>query len=416
MGDGQYTPARDSYENARAGLAGLRDFYKDDQFGAFNQSAYNATMGITMDNPYGYEGIFSRRLGIDPRNISYKSNLTARQRANIANNQYDKYMNPFRDLGQGKGELRPGAQKEGFMTEQGNVMSQYREQPMSEMLARGVFSLAAPLPLGLALSQIGTKEYGIEGSPGFDPNNPRGSGLARGIARALTGVVDPTSAAEQAARGVDAIQEFFSPETPMPGVLPVSPPDRPARNPDELAGFEQRFNRPPSGTGIGDRPSVSLTVTPNEGLSSLFTDPTTDRPVPSPVDRVNQTNTGIPQDVFDDILDELFGPRVTTEELQQRNDAGLLGDRLSSSFNPAEPDLLARMGLVTPVAASTIDTTNLYDQGGGMYRTTPKQSTLDKVLEAIGVRKGRSGPAAQIFVPKDETSIFDNINFGRLFD
>jgi len=403
MGEGEYTPARDSYENARAGLAGLRNFYQDDPFGAFNQSAYNATMGITMDNPYGYEGVFSRRLGIDPRNISYKSNLTAAQRANIANNQYNKYIDPFRDLGQAKGELRPGAQQEGFMTTQGNVMSQFREQPIEEMTARGIFSLAAPLPLGLALSQIGTKEYGIEGSPGFDPNNPRGSGLARGISRAFTGGVDPTSAADQAARAVDAIKEFFS----SPSPTPEAAQDR--VEPIDLEGFEQRFNRAPSGTGTGDRPTVSLTVNPNEGLSSLFTDPTTDRPVPSV--SINDPSTSFKEDLMDAYLDSRERQMDPTDEIRQRNDQ-FFGDRLSSSFNPA--DYMGQTVFGEPITlGSTVDTTNLYNQGGGMYRSTPKQSTFDKVLETMGIKQGRKGPAAQIYVPsKKKKSIFDSINFG----
>ena len=54
-------------------------------------------------------------------------------------------------------------------------MEQAREQSIGEMTARGLAGLFGGLP-GLALGQIGTKEYGLPGQPGFedfDPNNPR---------------------------------------------------------------------------------------------------------------------------------------------------------------------------------------------------------------------------------------------------
>ncbi len=205
-----------------------------------SRDQYNRNKQITETNPYGEDGFFSRVLGIDPSKISYAGNFSTNPgqdlaiRRGIASNQFDKFTNPFRDVGQGSGKLRPGVQQAGYQTALGPVMEQYREQPMSEMLARGAFSLFGGGLPGLALSQIGTKEYGIEGTPGFDPNNPRGaSGMFGEIGRVLTGGVDPSSAAAEAAQGVQAIQDFFSPDQPSPApaatqVQQVTPsmPDR----------------------------------------------------------------------------------------------------------------------------------------------------------------------------------------------
>lgn len=190
-----------------------------------NATSFNSTRGITDTNPYGEDGFFSRVLGIDPSKISYAGNFSSNPsqdlaiRRGIASNQFDKFANPFRDVGQGPGKLRPGVQQAGYQTALGPVMEQYREQPMSEMLARGAFSLLGGGLPGLALSQIGTKEYGIEGTPGFDPNNPRGAtGMLGEIGRVFTGGVDPSSAAAEAVQAGEAIKDFFTPDQ----VAPVS--------------------------------------------------------------------------------------------------------------------------------------------------------------------------------------------------
>lgn len=188
-----------------------------------SRDQYNRNKQITETNPYGGDGFFSRVFGIDPSQISYAGNFSTNPsqdlaiRQGIASNQFDKFANPFRDVGQGPGKLRPGVQQAGYQTALGPVMEQYRQQPMSEMLARGAFGLLGGGLPGIALSQLGTKEYGIEGTPGFDPNNPRGaSGMFGEISRALTGGVDPSSAAAEAAQAVQAIQDFLSPDQPSP--------------------------------------------------------------------------------------------------------------------------------------------------------------------------------------------------------
>lgn len=205
-----------------------------------NREQFNRNRQITATNPYGNEGFFTRVLGIDPSQISYAGNFSTDPsqdlaiRQGIASNQFDKFANPFRDVGQGPGKLRPGVQQAGYQTALGPVMEQYRQQPMSEMLARGVFGLLGGGLPGIALSQLGTKEYGIEGTPGFDPNNPRGaSGILAEIGRVFTGGVDPSSAAAEAAQTGEAIRDFFSSNQPVPSPATTQiqqvAPDMPGR-------------------------------------------------------------------------------------------------------------------------------------------------------------------------------------------
>ena len=187
MGDGRYTAARDSYANARAGLAGLRDFYASDPFGTdgtgrgLGRGAYDATMGITARNPFGFEGVMSRRLGIDPRNIDYRSNLSPRARAAIAANQFSKYANPqnirgrvgenlnFPDYSvETPGKLRPGLQSglfpRSFETAYGPTATyNVKRSPMDTAAL-----LAMPPALGILADQLSNKTAGFDPSETFN--------------------------------------------------------------------------------------------------------------------------------------------------------------------------------------------------------------------------------------------------------
>ena len=187
MGDGQYTAARDSYANARAGLAGLRDFYAGDPFGTdgtgrgLGRGAYDATMGITARNPYGFEGVMSRRFGIDPRNIDYRSNLSPRARAQIASNQFSKFANPQNIRGRlgfdpafpdasvtTPGRLRSGLQSglfpRSFETAYGPTSTYNVKRSPTDTLAL----LAMPTPLGILADQLSNKTAGFDPSETFN--------------------------------------------------------------------------------------------------------------------------------------------------------------------------------------------------------------------------------------------------------
>lgn len=193
------------------------------------QQSFNSAHGITDTNPYGINGFFSRVFGINPKHISYASNMSLATRQAIANNQFSKFANPQNIPGQigynpafptaEKGKLRSGVQKAGYNTQYGKVMEQYAEQSPMQMAARGIMGLLGG-PIGLAVSQIGTQEYGLPGQPGFesfDPNNPRGPQTMLGkFASLMTGGVDPTQAAAYAANAGEQLADFFTPDQPAP--------------------------------------------------------------------------------------------------------------------------------------------------------------------------------------------------------
>ena len=218
------------------------------QLAGINQQKFNQARGITSLNPYGNDGFFSRVLGIDPKNIDYSNIMSEANRRSIANNQFSKFVNPQNRRGlpgynpnfptAKEGELRSGVQKAGYETAFGPVMEQARKQDTGEMIARGAFGLLGGLP-GLLLGQIGTKEYGLPGLPGFedfDPNNPRPGG---GILGQVLGGLNPTQAAQKAAELKQSIiDEFTTPNLPEP--VPTSSSGRFGADAD-LRGFEERF-------------------------------------------------------------------------------------------------------------------------------------------------------------------------------
>ena len=176
------------------------------------QETFNRSRGITDTNPFGIDNIFTKYLGIDPKNIDYTDNIIRSNRISIANNQFSKFMNPQNKPGMvgynpdfptaGEGQLRAGAQSAGYKTQFGDVMEQARKQSTGEMIARGAMGLFGG-PVGMLMGQLGTQEYGLPGQPGFesfDPNNPQQGG---GFLGAMLGGLNPTQAKE-------AITEFFS--------------------------------------------------------------------------------------------------------------------------------------------------------------------------------------------------------------
>lgn len=50
---------------------------------------------ITLQNPYGLQGLFTRKFGQDPSTIDYSSNLDEATRRQIMDLSYDRYRNPF---------------------------------------------------------------------------------------------------------------------------------------------------------------------------------------------------------------------------------------------------------------------------------------------------------------------------------
>ena len=132
------------------------------------QDSFNQARGITIDNPYGYDGFFSRTFGIHPSKISYANIMDVNNRANIANNQFSKFVNPTNTPGRigynpafppaEPGFLRSGVQKEGFNTILGPVQRYARQRSPSDMIAAAAFG-----PFGLIADQLTKDTFGVGG-------------------------------------------------------------------------------------------------------------------------------------------------------------------------------------------------------------------------------------------------------------
>ena len=175
-----------------------------------SQKGYNARMGITDTNPYGKMGFFTRHFGIPTDKIDYTGIMGLNTRRAIANNQFSKFANPQNIRGAPgynpsfatakPGTVRAGVQKAGYNTKFGKVVERNRQMEVPEMVARGVFGLLAPGPMSLALSQIGTKEYGLPSLSGMERFGVKDQppGLVGQIFGALTGGVPADQAYDKA--------------------------------------------------------------------------------------------------------------------------------------------------------------------------------------------------------------------------
>tara|TARA_B100000530_G_scaffold19064_1_gene12692 strand:- start:12908 stop:14674 length:1767 start_codon:yes stop_codon:yes gene_type:complete len=363
----------------------------DDRQYAAAQRVFNQARGITTSNPYGFEGIFSRVLGINPKNISYPNlnkgmtgtvfrdgiisrggimqgipaaqyNAMVKTPAQrIADNQFSKFINPTNDKNKpgynpefpsaqemGAGKLRSGVEKAGYQTTYGPVMEQARKQSTGEMLARGAFGLLAGLP-GLALGQIGTKEYGLPGQPGFedfDPNNPRPGG---GMLGQVLGGLNPTQAAQKAAELKQSIiDEFTTPN--VPGPVATSSSGKFGADAD-LRGFEERFGgtHPLSGETTVKSSGSSIV----DGKTGFQTETLPDGSV-----RSVQTIGGISPET-QRRSDEIFGPsmfpaagnygsRLSGEQLAGGFGIDTIGEALGRSsveLSPSVQDFLDEHGM-----------------------------------------------------------------------
>jgi len=74
-------------------------------------------MGITEDNPYGFQNRFSEVTGLDAKNLSYSNIMSPQQRQGIMQLTLDRYLDPM-----SQGQLRPGM-RSGDITQYGIVQS-----------------------------------------------------------------------------------------------------------------------------------------------------------------------------------------------------------------------------------------------------------------------------------------------------
>lgn len=71
----------------QGGEGGIADILSKEQF--FNQNQ------ITLQNPYGSQGFFTRLFGRDPSSVDYSNQLDEQTRRQIMDLAYDRYRNPF---------------------------------------------------------------------------------------------------------------------------------------------------------------------------------------------------------------------------------------------------------------------------------------------------------------------------------
>ena len=246
-----------------------------------SQKGYNERMGITDTNPFGKMGFFTRHFGIDPKNVDYTGIMSLNTRRAIANNQFSKFANPQNIRGAPgynpafatakPGQLRAGVQKAGYDTKFGKVVERNREMEVPEMIARGLFSLAAPGFMGLALSQMGTKEYGLPSLPGMERFGVKEEppGLAGQIFGAITGGVPADQAYDKAKSVVGDLVDRMSSKD-IEAVAKATPEQQQEIQENIKASSTQGFSQP-------DIFDFSPTTT--SSVSGSFSDLTADQKI-----------------------------------------------------------------------------------------------------------------------------------------
>jgi len=311
------------------------------QLAGIDQNRFNQMRGITATNPYGSDNIFSKYLGIDPKNIDYSGNISLSNRLSIANNQFSKFVNPQNRPGMPgynpnyataePGKLRAGVQSKGYMTAYGPVMEQARQQSVPEMIARGIAGLT---PIGPFVSLMGTKEYGLPGQPGFDsfdPNNPRVGG---GLFGTMFGGVNPSQVKQKAVQGIESLRQSFAPNVPAPASGQVAPLD--------LMGFEQRFSQTPA---LSQHPLTGETTAtvPGQRVSTVSTTGGIDAATAKKADDILGP-TSLSYDFYTDPEVSVAYPQASVETQQV---AGSLFDSLfrDPMISPETREILKEKGM-----------------------------------------------------------------------
>jgi hypothetical protein len=335
------------------------------------------------------------------------------------------------------GQLRSGVQKANYQTAYGPVMEQARKQGTGEMLARGAMGLAGG-PIGMALAQIGTKEYGLPGVTGFerfDPNNPNPGG---GILGQFLGGLNPTQAK-------DALVGAFAPVVPAPEPTPID------IAPVNTTGFEEKRSQHPLTGEKTVKTSGPLQGPPqliDQSISPLNMDIGLDYPGTEFDRRITGsfTETG---DTMDDarekalqaafrspeeqlagsLYDTLFrDPNISPEARGILKEKGMTIDDLFAPKAPSpveeKPDIMDLIEKATQTSAlggsstanqyAQVDYSNLNNVGGNIYQAGQQKSAFDSFLETFGMKEAARRPSGQIYSPAGNNKpFFDYFGFGQ---
>ena len=419
------------------------------------RASFNAVNQITDKNPYGKDGIFSRVLGIDPSKIDYSNLMDLNTRSSIANNQFSKFANPTNTPGRlgynrqfdtaPTGQLRSGVQKANYQTAYGPVMEQARKQGTGEMLARGAMGLFGG-PIGMALAQLGTKEYGLPGVTGFDsfdPNNPNPGG---GILGQFLGGLNPTQAKE-------ALVGAFAPVAPAPTPTQIGSvtPSQYETRADIIARTSQHpltgettgslfSSRPQSLPATGTPTGVGMTVNTEFGPMSVpestmsvagynELSPVEKMAVQSAIQETKPQASVETQQLAGSFFDSLFrDPMISPEAREILKEKGMTIDDLFAPKTPTpeseKPDIMDLIQGATQTSAlggpatanqyAQVDYSNLSNVGGNMYQAGQQKSAFDSFLETFGMKEAGRRPSGQIYSPAGKNkSFFDYIGFGQ---
>jgi hypothetical protein len=125
LGGGRFVGNQTAYNLATYGQ-NTRPSYSQKNLSPTQRNNLMQQMGITMDNPYGFQNRFSDTLGIDPKNLSYP-NLSPQKRQGIMQLTLDRYLDPTLSVvSNPNDQLRPGM-RAGDITRFGTVESVPKE-------------------------------------------------------------------------------------------------------------------------------------------------------------------------------------------------------------------------------------------------------------------------------------------------
>jgi len=234
-----------------------------------SQAGFNQAKGITALNPFGEDNFFTRAFGIDPRSLDYSGmGIDLGGTADLA---YDRYLNPLVENKDGTFSLRSGLSG-GEKTRLGEIIEVDRPMSGIEQLVRGAISPAMGNPLGLFISNLGTKEKaiapnkmlpgGLNYDPTLDPSSPQYAGPQSFLGKTLSGLEGIVTA------GAKPITRFFEDRKESNINYTVDP----SRKEFVTQGIEKapEFFRDfvtdmPSATGRGSQGIVRTNVAPLDG-------------------------------------------------------------------------------------------------------------------------------------------------------
>jgi len=116
LGGGRFVGNQTAYNQATYNQ-NTRPSYSQDNLSLTQRNNLMQEMGITEDNPYGFQNRFSEVTGLDAKDLSYSNIMSPQQRQGIMQLTLDRYLDPM-----SQGQLRPGM-RSGDITQYGIVQS-----------------------------------------------------------------------------------------------------------------------------------------------------------------------------------------------------------------------------------------------------------------------------------------------------